>query len=89
MSSRNPFHLVRLWGGGSIDTRRGARTDGVGKKLSKIMKSEAVAEKAALRIALKELAEIQKLQKASIEVTLSTSTPDAFFLKTIFFFFLW
>ncbi|KAH9987317.1 hypothetical protein BJV74DRAFT_842440 [Russula compacta] len=40
---------------------------GVSRKLSKIMKSEAKAEKAALHIALKELAEIQKLQKASIE----------------------
>ncbi|KAI0254969.1 hypothetical protein BJV78DRAFT_807863 [Lactifluus subvellereus] len=40
---------------------------GVGRKLSKIIKSEAKAEEAALHVALKELAEIQKLQKASIK----------------------
>jgi len=42
--------------------------DGVGRKLSKIIKSEAKAERAALHVALKELAEIQKLQKDSIKV---------------------
>jgi hypothetical protein len=42
--------------------------DVTGRKLSKIIKSEAKAEKAALHVALKELAEIQKLQKESIKV---------------------
>ncbi|KAH9960882.1 hypothetical protein BC827DRAFT_1267925 [Russula dissimulans] len=41
--------------------------DGVGRKLSKIIKRDAKAEKAALHVALKELTEIQKLQKASIK----------------------
>jgi hypothetical protein len=41
---------------------------GVGRKLSKIEKRGAKAEKAALQVALKELAEIQELQKASIKV---------------------
>ncbi|KAH8994985.1 hypothetical protein EDB92DRAFT_251924 [Lactarius akahatsu] len=40
---------------------------GVGRKLSKIIRSEAKAEKAALDVALGELAEIQKLQKASVK----------------------
>ncbi|KAH9964379.1 hypothetical protein BGW80DRAFT_1123583, partial [Lactifluus volemus] len=40
---------------------------GMGRRLSKIIKSEAKAEKAALHVALKELAEIQKLQKESIK----------------------
>ena len=42
--------------------------DGTGLKLSKIIKSEAKAEKAALHVALKELKEIQKLQKESVKV---------------------
>jgi hypothetical protein len=42
--------------------------DGTGRKLLKVIKSEAKAEKAALHVALKELAEIQKLQKESIKV---------------------
>lgn len=41
---------------------------GVGRKLSKIEKRGVKAEKAALSVALKELAEIQELQKASIKV---------------------
>ena len=49
-------------------TRAGWIADDVGRKLSKIIKSEAKAEKAALHVALKELAEIQKLQKASVKV---------------------
>ncbi|KAH9063885.1 hypothetical protein EDB87DRAFT_1600874 [Lactarius vividus] len=40
---------------------------GVGRKLSKIIRSEAKAEKAALNVALGELAEIQRLQKASVK----------------------
>ncbi|KAH9003018.1 hypothetical protein EDB86DRAFT_2799375 [Lactarius hatsudake] len=40
---------------------------GVGRKLSKVIRSEAKAEKAALDVALGELAEIQKLQKASVK----------------------
>lgn len=40
---------------------------GVGRRLSKIIRSEAKAEKAALDIALGELAEIQDLQKASVK----------------------
>jgi hypothetical protein len=52
--------------------------DSVGRALSKIIKSEAKTKKAALHVALKELAEIQKLQKASIKVMPSapTGTPS-------------
>jgi hypothetical protein len=43
-------------------------TDGVGRKLSKIEKRGAKVERTTLHIALQELAEIQKLQEASIQV---------------------
>jgi hypothetical protein len=43
-------------------------TDGVGRKLSKIEKHGAKVERTTLHIALQELAEIQKLQEASIRV---------------------
>ena len=52
--------MIDAWGRG---------TDTVGRRLSKIIRSEAKAEKAALEVALGELAEIQKLQKASVKVT--------------------
>ncbi|KAI9461593.1 hypothetical protein BJY52DRAFT_1117071, partial [Lactarius psammicola] len=39
----------------------------VGRRLSKIIRSEAKTEKASLDVALGELAEIQKLQKASVK----------------------
>jgi hypothetical protein len=58
------FYIVSM----AVLMRAGWIADGVGRKLSKIIKSEAKAEKAALHVALKELAEIQKLQKASIKV---------------------
>ncbi|KAI0264379.1 hypothetical protein BC834DRAFT_882798 [Gloeopeniophorella convolvens] len=40
---------------------------GLGRKLSKVVRSEGKAEKAALQVAMKELAELQKMQKASIK----------------------
>jgi hypothetical protein len=60
--------------------------DSVGRALSKIIKSEAKTDKAALHVALKELAEIQKLQKASIKVTPSAPTGSP--SHTFFLFFL-
>ncbi|KAI9511832.1 hypothetical protein F5148DRAFT_202508 [Russula earlei] len=70
LSASNPFvsrdldaTLARAGGGGAAHKDDG----GVDRKLSKIIKSEAKADKAALHVALKELAEIQKLQKASIK----------------------
>ncbi|KAI9439931.1 hypothetical protein H4582DRAFT_1561555 [Lactarius indigo] len=62
---------------------------GVGRRLSKIIRSEAKAEKAALDVALGELAEIQKLQKASVKVrppqkeTISALVGPVLFLITI------
>jgi hypothetical protein len=52
----------------SIDARGRTHTDGVSRKLSKFEKRGAKAEKAALHVALQELAEIQELQTASIKV---------------------
>jgi len=54
-------------------------TDGVGRKLSKIEKRGAKVERTTLHIALQELAEVQKLQEASIEVNLFFHTiPEPF-----------
>lgn len=39
-----------------------------GKRLAAVIKSEARLEQRALEIAIKEMADIQKLQKASIKV---------------------
>lgn len=44
------------------------RTDGVGRRISKIEKRGAKAERTTLHIALQELAEIQGLQEESIIV---------------------
>jgi len=52
-----PFCLIHL--------PRTAKSD---KRLSKIIKSEAKTEKAALTIAIKELDELQKIQKNTIKV---------------------
>ena len=41
------------------------------RTLSKIIKNEARAEKIALDVALKELGEIQKMQKAAVKVSYS------------------
>jgi hypothetical protein len=65
---------------GDVLTRAGCGADDTGRKLSKIIKSEAKAEKAALHVALKELAEIQKLQKESIKVQYSRQIPTRAFL---------
>jgi hypothetical protein len=61
------FHCIHSQGR-SIDARGRTHTDGVSRKLSKFEKRGAKAEKAALHVALKELAEIQELQTASIKV---------------------
>lgn len=68
-SSREPLflHRIHLHGDEVVLTPR-PEAHGVGRKLSKIEKRGAKAEKAALQVALKELAEIQELQKASIKV---------------------
>ncbi|KAH9178136.1 hypothetical protein EDB89DRAFT_1901729 [Lactarius sanguifluus] len=50
---------------------------GVGRRLSKIIRSEAKAEKAALDVALGELAEIQKLQKASVKEEAESHTKHS------------
>jgi hypothetical protein len=62
------FCCCAVYSGAALTQRLGCGTDGMGRRLSKIIKSEAKAEKAALHVALKELAEIQKLQKESIKV---------------------
>ena len=49
--------------------------DTVGRRLSKIIRSEAKAEKAALDVALAELVEIQKLQKACVKVLYCAFPP--------------
>ena len=41
-----------------------------GKRLAKIIKEEAKSEKKALSVAITELAELQKLQKQAIKVSL-------------------
>ena len=43
-------------------------TDGIGRRLSKIIKNESKAEQATLDVAVKELEGLQKLQKVSIKV---------------------
>jgi hypothetical protein len=54
----------------------GHGTDTVGRRLSKIIRSEAKAEKASLDVALGELVEIQKLQKASVKVRYCALPPS-------------
>ena len=51
--------------------------DTVGRRLSKIIRSEAKAEKAALDVALAELVEIQKLQKACVKVLYCAFPPPS------------
>jgi hypothetical protein len=64
-------------------------TDGIGRRLSKIVKNESKADQASLDVAVKELEVVQKLQKVSIKVTLSLALPHphAFlFMDSTFFF---
>ena len=50
-------------------------TDNVGRRLSKIIRSEARAEKVSLDVALGELAELQKLQKVYVKVPYHAPPP--------------
>lgn len=45
-----------------------------GKRLAKVIKSEAKSEKQALEVAIKELADLQRMQKNAIKVG-SNRTP--------------
>lgn len=53
-----------------LSGRRPLLTDGIGRRLSKIIKNESKADQASLDVAVKDLEGLQKLQKASIKVTL-------------------
>ena len=44
-----------------------------GRTLSKVIRSEAMAEKQALEVAIKQLGEIQRIQKEAVKVCLQRS----------------
>ena len=54
-------------------------TDGIGRRLSKVIKNESKAEQATLDVAVKELEGLQKLQKVSIKVN-ALPNPDVLYV---------
>ena len=69
-------------GGLTDDGRRSGCAVKEGKKVAKIIKEEGKAEKQALDEAVKELADLQKLQKSALKVRLDPEISTVFELLT-------